>query len=165
MSNSRLPVLIVLALLAAVIGWWWYGHSAKPAGSITVYYTKLDGQTEVPWHVSLGPAHDLQSVAFYAAAQALAGPAPDVQAVRFPVGTHTRSVHVDGSTVTVDLSAEVTKSGGGSFSESGAFKALVWTMTGISGVSAVAVRVEGAKVTTLPGGHLEIDEPLTRANW
>ena len=166
MSISRALALGALLVAAAIGGWWVFGHF-KPASSaaITIYYTAMDGETETPYSVSLGPARDPQSIAFYAATQAIAGPSADVQAVRFPRGTYVRSVHVTGSTAEVDLSGELKRSGGGSFAESGAFKELVWTMTGLPGITAVAIRVEGSKIPTLPGGHLEIDEPLTRSSW
>lgn len=166
MNISRALVFAALLIAAGIGGWWTYGHFRPVASaSITIYYTNLDGQTVVPYQVSLGPARDQESVAFYAATQAIAGPSADVQAIRFPRGTYVRSVHVTGSTADVDLSGEIKRSGGGSFAESAAFKALVWTMTGLPGISAVAIRVEGSKVPTLPGGHFEIDEPLTRSNW
>ena len=165
MRISRAPLVIAAALIAAIVGWWAYGHFAGTVGgsTITVYYTKLDGTTEAPWQVTLGPARDAQSVAFYAAAQALAGPPSDVSAVRFPVGTRVRAVRIEGSTVAVDLTG--VRFNGGSFAESGAFKSLVWTMTALPAINAVAVRIDGTKVTTLPGGHLELDEPLNRSSW
>jgi spore germination protein GerM len=74
-------------------------------------------------------------------------------------------VHVDGSTASVDLGGAVAANGGGSFAESGEFKALVWTLTSLPGVDAVQVKIDGTRVPTLPGGHLELDEPLTRQSW
>jgi spore germination protein GerM len=160
---------IVLLVLAAAIAYFLYRQVLQPkrvaADTITVYYCKTDGETLVPWKVTLGPARDRKSVAFYAAAQALAGPEPGVEAIRFPAGTIARSVSVDGSTVTVDLSKDAASQPGGSFAESGEFKALVWTLTDLPGISNVRVRIAGATVATLPGGHLELDEPLARANW
>jgi spore germination protein GerM len=132
---------------------------------VTVYYTALDGKTEKPYSVTLGPARDLRSVAFYAATQAVAGPPQDVDAIRFPPGTHVRALDVDKGTAIVDLSGDVNKFGGGSFDEGGMFKSLVWTLTAIHGIDAVSIRVEGARVATLPGGHLELDEPLSRSSW
>jgi spore germination protein GerM len=76
-----------------------------------------------------------------------------------------RAVDLDGSTVTVDLSGEVAKSAEGGFVEAAEFKALVWTLTGLPGVSAVRVLIDGTSVATLPGGHLELDEPLTRSSF
>ncbi len=78
-----LRALGVVALLgvAAYIGYRAFARPAPNVGaSIAVYYTKIDGTTLAKWNVSLGPARDLPSVAFYAAVQAVAGPA-----VRVPV--------------------------------------------------------------------------------
>jgi spore germination protein GerM len=136
-----------------------------PGEFITIYYCKLDGTTMVPWRVSLGSAKDPKSVAFYAAVQAVAGPPPNVEAVRFPAGTKVGRLDVNGATAVVDLSNDVKSGEGGSFTESGEFKSLVWTLTGLSGIKEVRVTVAGARLATLPGGHLELDEPLSRANW
>jgi spore germination protein GerM len=161
--------LIFAALLATAV---FLGYrlmtrvSTPPVGeTITVYYCKVDGTTLVPWKVSLGAARDLRSVAFYATAQVLAGPPSGTEAIRFPAGTAVRAVDVSNGKATVDLSSAVESSSGGSFAESGEFKALVWTLTALPGISAVQVRVEGRTLATLPGGHLELDEPLTRSSW
>ena len=61
--------------------------------------------------------------------------------------------------------AAALESTGGSFAETGEFKALVWTLTGLPGVSAVQIEVDGAKVATLPGGHLELEQPLARSSF
>jgi len=96
----------------------------------------------------------------------VAGPPPGTEAVRFPSGTHVRAVDVDGTTADVDLSKDVAASAEGGFAESAEFKALVWTLTQPSlGVTAVKVRVDGTRVATLPGGHLELDEPLSRSSF
>lgn len=169
MRSLRL-IALVAVFAVAVAGAWWFvvrrDHSA-PA-TITVYYTKSDGTSEIPWHVSLGPARDRTSIAFYAAAQVLAGPPSETEAVRFPAGTHVLSVAVTGSTVDVNMSPEVEKAAEGGFTESAVFKSLVWTLTDpntLPGVSAVRVRIGGTRMATLPGGHLELDEPLTRASF
>lgn len=158
---------VVLVLAAAVAtGWWYAGHRSSPAADqLTVYYTRLDGSTEASWSVSVGPAKDPRSVAFYAATQAIAGPPSGIDAVRFPNGTRVRSVEVNGSTAIVDLSKEVDGLAGGSFAETAAFKALVWTMTDLPGIAAVVIRVDGARISTIPGGHFELDEPLARSSW
>jgi spore germination protein GerM len=159
--------LLVVLVLAVVAGWYYFSYHGNnaPSGSVTVYYTKFDGQTEVPYTVTLGPAHDLRSVAFYAATQAVAGPPPNIDAIRFPAGTHVRAVDLNGATAVVDLSQDVKNTGGGSLDEGGMFKSLVWTLTALHGVEAVSIRVEGSRVATLPGGHLELDEPLSRSSW
>ncbi len=159
-------VLLVLFVVAAGAAWW-YTHRSPIGDTITVYYTKADGSTLVPWRVSLGPARDRGSVAFYAATQCVAGPPPGTEAVRFPSGTRVRAVDVEGATADVDLSREVAGSTPeGSFAEGAEFKALVWTLTQPSlGITSVKVRVDGARVATLPGGHLELDGTLSRSSF
>jgi spore germination protein GerM len=156
----------LLAVIAFVAYRYFAPRASSPGVTIPVYYAKLDGETLAKWDVSVNPnARDADSVAFYATAQAVAGPPPDVTAIRFPSGTIVRSTHVSGSTATVDLGGTVAHEQSGSFAESGEFKALVWTLTALPGVDAVDVKVDGARVATLPGGHLELDEPLTRTSW
>lgn len=165
---GRWIAFVVLFAIAAGAGWWFFGnHSTPVADHVTVYYTKLDGTTEVPWSVSLGPARDPKSVAFYAATQAIAGPPAGTEAVRFPSGTRVLGVAIDGSTIEVDLSKEVDGLAGGSFAETAAFKSLVWTLTGptLPSIKSVSIRIEGARVPTIPGGHFELDQPLSRASW
>lgn len=157
--------VVALLIVAAFVGYRILSRPAAGPATVTVYYTKTDGDTIVPFHVSLGPARDLASVAFYAAVQAVSGPAPDIAAVRFPPGTIVRHVGVSGSTAAVDLGGAVANSQSGSLTESGEFKALVWTLTALPGIRAVQIRLNGARVPTLPGGHLELDEPLTRQSW
>jgi spore germination protein GerM len=168
MRASRALVLIVL-FVAAVAAAWWYTHRQMNGGvgdAIDVFYAKADGTTLVPWRVSLGPARDRASVAFYAATQAVAGPPAGTDAVRFPAGTHVQAVDVQGSTADVDLSKQIAVSAEGGFAESAEFKALVWTLTQPSlGITAVKVRIDGARVATLPGGHLALDEPLSRSSF
>jgi hypothetical protein len=169
MRSQRL-IALVIALAVAVFGSWWLikGRHHGGGDSIIVYYTRPDGTTEVPWRVSLGPARDPKSVAFYAAAQALAGPATEIEAIRFPPGTRVRAVQIDGPVVDVDISGEVGKSAEGGLTETAEFKSLVWTLTDpntLPGINAVRVRVDGTRVATLPGGHFELDEPLSRSTF
>ena len=140
--------------------------------TMAVYYAKLDGNSLGDLHVSLRPRQPDESVAehrhntvLYAAVEAVAGPPNDIKAIRFPPGTRVRSVDIEGTTASVDLSKEVEQQAGGSFGENGEFKALVYTMTGIRGINAVQVTVDGARLETLPGGHLELDQPLHRSDW
>ncbi len=169
MRSQRLIAIVAVAAVALLSVWFInQRHAAGDGGSIVVYYTKADGTSEVPWRVTLGPARDPKSVAFYAAAQVLAGPASDVDAVRFPAGTHVRALDISGSTVDVDLSGEVAKSAQGGFAENALFKSLVWTLTDkktLPGIDAVRIRVDGTRVATLPGGHFELDEPLARTTF
>lgn len=163
---GRPIALVILFAIAIGAGWWFFNHRAPSAEDrITIYYTKIDGSTEVPWSVSLGPARDPKSVAFYAATQAIAGPPAGTEAVRFPPGTRVLGVEINGSTVNVDISKEVGGLASGSFAEGATFKSLVWTMTALPGISSVSIRVDGARIPTLPGGHFELDQPLTRSSW
>jgi len=175
MRASRALVLIVLFVIAVGAAWW-YTTRLRPSplgDAITVYYAKADGTTLVPWQISLDPkrdrsdpVRDRNSAIFYAVTQCLAGPPPGTEAVRFPAGTHVLSVDVVGSTADVDISKDVASSAEGGFAESAEFKALVWTLTQPKfNVSSVKVKIAGARVATLPGGHLELDEPLSRSSF
>ena len=162
--------MVALLVAVAAIAWYFTSHRTG-AGGITVYYTKVDGASEIPWTISVRPpnakesaAEYTQYLALYAASQAVAGPPQSVTAVRFPAGTTVLSASVEGTTATVDLSADVNRSGG-TLNESGEFKSLVWTLTSLPGVDRVAVRIAGAKVATLSGGNFELDEPLRRSDW
>lgn len=170
MRNSRVFFLLALLIAVAAVAWYLSSHRASP-GEVTVYYSKVDGQSEIPWTISMrkqqsgeSAAAYAQYVALYAASQAVAGPPSDVTAIRFPAGTRVLSVRVDGTTATVDLSPEVNHPSG-ALNEGGEFKALIWTLTALPGIDSVAVRVAGSKVATLNGGSFELDEPLRRSDW
>ena len=70
-----------------------------------------------------------------------------------------------GSTATVDLSKDVERQAGGTFGENGMFKSLVYTVTAVPGIASVKITIGGATLPTLPGGHLELDEPLHRSDF
>lgn len=165
MRATRVVALVVLLVVAAATSWWYFGRHADQPATVTIYSSKADGSTLVPWTVTLGPARDRQSVAFYAAVQAVAGPPEGVDAVRFPSGTHVLSADVDGSAVDVDLSKEAGTHVEGSLNETAEFKGLVYTLTALPGTTTVNVRIGGERVATLPGGHFELDEPLTRKSF
>lgn len=173
MRTSRAFFWIVLLVAAAAAVWYWSSHRRSAIGEhITVYYTKADGKTEVPWSVSMRPqrpgetaAEHLRNTVDYAAVQAIAGPESSITAIRFPTGTHVLSADVNDSTATVDLSEEVKNQTAGVMGESGQFKSLVWTLTSLPGIDRVEILVQGQKLATLPGGQFEIDEPLRRSDW
>lgn len=173
MRTSRALLWIAIPAIVAIALWVWNSHRHSAVGDhIVVYYTKPDGRTEVPWSVSMRPqqpgesaAAHLHDAVLYAAVQAVTGPESTISAIRFPTGTHVLSADVNNSTATVDLSGEVKNQGAGVLGESGAFKALVWTLTALPGINQVAIRVHGQVLSTLPGGHLELDEPLRRSDW
>lgn len=170
---SRAFLWIVLLVLAVLISWYFASHRPSTIGDhVTIYYTKDDGRTEVPWTVTMRPqqpgesaTEHLRNAVLYAATQAVAGPPSNLAAVRFPPGTHVLSVDVNDSTALVDLSKEVKNQNSGVTGESGEFKSLVWTLTALPGIDRVAVRVEGQTLETLPGGEFELKEPLRRSDW
>lgn len=168
-SRTRMARSVVLALaLAGAVGTTscFAERSASPTkDQLSIYYTQADGSRVNSWTVPLGVAHDSRSVGFFAALQAIAGPPAGVDAIRFPAGTYVRSVEIETSAVIVALSRDVDRLAGGSLNESGAVKALVWTMTGLPGIDSVSIRVDGVRVATIPGGHFELDEPLRRSDW
>lgn len=163
---------MILAIIAIGVWYWSSARRSAVGDHITVYYTKPDGRTEVPWSVSMRPPQPgesrqghLRDAVLYAAVQAVTGPESSISAIRFPAGTHVLAADVTTSTATVDLSGEVRNLNSGVLEESGAFKALVWTLTALPGIDRVAIRVQGQQLSTLPGGHLELDEPLRRSDW
>jgi spore germination protein GerM len=167
----RIVALLVLLAVVAFLCWFFLFRPPPPTGPLTVYYTKLDGSTLGAWTISQRPREAnessrqyLQYRALYAAIQAVAGPPSDVRAIRFPGGTHVNAVTVAGPDADVDLSSEVTHQAG-TFGENGEFKALVYTLTGIRGIDAVQVTVDGRRLQTLPHGSLELDTPLRRSDW
>jgi sporulation and spore germination protein len=170
--SQQLFLLIVVLVLATVASWYFLSHRGGGApSSLTIYYTKLDG-AESAWSISMRPqlpgestVEHAHNAVLYAAVQSVAGPPSDVQAVRFPPGTHVVSANVSNSIATVDLSNEVTNQVGGTFGENGEFKSLVYTLTGLPGIDAVQITIGGRKVNALPGGHLELDQPLRRSDW
>jgi hypothetical protein len=161
-------------LVVAGATWLVLRHMQAPSlgQSITISYATMNGNTLATFPVSLRPAlpgesptEHLHNAALYAAVSAVAGPTSDVAAVRFPHGTRVLSVTVTGATAIVDLSSDVANQPGGTFGENGEFKALVYTLTALPGIDAVQVTVQGRKLDTLPGGHLELDQPLHRSDW
>ncbi len=173
MRGNRAVALVVLLAIVAAGAWLYLSHKPPElGGSLTVYYTKLDGTTLGTLSVSLRPrepgesgAEHLRNAVLYAAVQAVTGPPSDVQAIRFPPGTRVQDVSVSGTTATIDLSKDVERQPGGTFGENGMFKSLVYTVTAVPGIAAVKITIGGATLPALPGGHLELDEPLHRSDF
>jgi hypothetical protein len=171
-TGRIIAIVVVLALIAGITGYEISSHSHPAGGNLNVYFTKMDGTSMGTFSVSVRPplpgesaSEHRHNVALYAAVQAVAGPPGGTEAIRFPSATRVQSVSVDGSTATIDLSREVTRQAGGSFGEDGEFKALVYTMTSVPGIDAVKVTIDGATLPTLPGGHVELDQPLHRSDF
>lgn len=170
MRARSVALLIVIVLIVAVAAYVMLRPRAAPE-TLSVDYVKDNGSLG-SWVLTLrprGPGETdqeyLQYRVLYAAAQSIAGPPAGIRAVRFPPGTHVLSASVAGSTAVVNLSNEVESGVGGSFGENGEFKGLVFTLTGIDGISSVQVLVGDRKIATLPGGNLELDAPLGRSDW
>jgi spore germination protein GerM len=172
----KLPRLLVLVVLLVVVaaGTWYVlsNRASHTVETLGIYYTKADGNSLAQMRVTMRPpepgesaAEHLHNTARYAAVQAVAGPPSEIQAIRFPPGTQVLSASIDGSTATIDLSKQVEQQAGGTFGENGEFKALVYTMTAIRGINAVQILVEGSRLETLPGGHIELDQPLHRSDF
>ena len=173
MKLPRLLVLVVLLVVVAAGTWYVLSNRAShTVETLGIYYTKADGNSLAQMRVTMRPpepgesaAEHLHNTARYAAVQAVAGPPSEIQAIRFPPGTQVLSASIDGSTATIDLSKQVEQQAGGTFGENGEFKALVYTMTAIRGINAVQILVEGSRLETLPGGHIELDQPLHRSDF
>lgn len=173
MRSTRTLALVALLVVVVAGAWYALSHRTPSVGStLTVYYSKLDGASLGTFGVSLRPpqpgesaGEHLRNAVLYAAVQAIAGPPSDVAAVRFPPGTRVVTASVTGSTATVDLSNEIERGTGGTFAENGEFKALVYTVTSVPGIDALQITVGGATLPTLPGGHLELDQPLHRSDF
>lgn len=167
---------LLVALLVVIVAGTWFALSKRTPNAVPahliVYYTKIDGTTLGDMSVSLrarapgeSAAEHRGNVALYAAVEAVAGPPSEVQAVRFPPGTRVNGVTVTGTTATVDFSREIENPEQGDFGENGEFKGLVYTLTGLPNVDAVAITVDGKLLQTLPGGSFELDKPLHRSDW
>ena len=157
-------IVIVAMMLSGCAALHW--HRSHPGqGELLLYYPKTDGRTLVPYGAPLPVQTDLPHLARAVVATVLAGPELGVSAVRFPAGTLARSVTLEGSVATVDLSQGIEATPAGGFAENAEFKALVWSLTALPGITQVQIRVAGQRISTLPGGHFELDEPLSRSDW
>lgn len=130
---------------------------------ITVYYCRAGSDQLVHMPFTVDPKLAAPALASYALGQLVAGPSTGRdQLVLFPAGT-AASVSLDGDLATVNLDGPIARSfQSGAGDEAGLFKSLTYTMTGLPGIGRVQVTVAGARRASLPGGHFELDEPLTR---
>lgn len=130
---------------------------------ITVYYCQAGSDKLMPVQFSIDPKLAGSAAQSYALNQLLVGPTVGRDAVvLFPQGTQAALSH-QGKTAIVDLTGTIAKSfQGGATDEAAMFKSLTYTLTAFPDVSGVQVLVAGQKAAALPGGHFELDEPLTR---
>lgn len=148
------------------------GCSKKPQqvvqapGQFTVEFVDAGTGTLAPSEYSVDPNLHGEGLAEYAATQLLAGPATGRDAVvLFPAGT-TLNTTLQGDTAVVDITGPIAKAyTGGADDESAMFKSLTYTLTNVPGVARVQVLIDGKKRAALPGGHVELDEPLTRETF
>jgi spore germination protein GerM len=169
--SVRLPgaaaICIALAMLAGC------GHRGQSANhgqpvehQITVYYSKAGSDSLVAMRYTAGANLAGSALAQYAVSELVAGP-PDANStlIVFPADTRAHAT-LNGATVDVDLAGSITKHyAGGASDEAGLFKSLTYTLTELPGVTAVQVSLNGQVEAALPGGHLELDEPLTRETF
>jgi spore germination protein GerM len=130
---------------------------------ITVYYCKNGTEALVPLHYAADPKQSADRLAGFAVNQLLAGPGPLANAVvLFPPGTHA-TVSVTGETATVNLTGSIASGlHAGATDEVALFKSLTYTVTNLPDIKNVQVLIAGQKVAALPGGHLDLSEPLDR---
>jgi spore germination protein GerM len=146
------------------------GHAADHGQSadrqIAVYYCKAGSDSLVTMHYTAGANLAGSGLAQYVVSQLVAGP-PDANSalIVFPADTRAR-VTLNGAIADVDLTGSITKHyAGGAGDEAGLFKSLTYTLTELPGVTSVQVSLNGQVEAALPGGHLELDEPLTRETF
>ncbi|HLN47370.1 MAG TPA: GerMN domain-containing protein [Magnetospirillaceae bacterium] len=138
----------------------------QPAGHFTVDFVDAGTEALAPVDYTVDPNLQGEGLADYAATQLLAGPSTGRDAVvLFPAGT-VLNVTVQGDTAVADLEGPLAKAySGGADDESAMFKSLIYTLTNVPGIARVQVLVGGKKRAALPGGHMELDEPLTRESF
>lgn len=165
-----MAAILILAVIAFIV-WFFLLRPAPQPGSLTIYYTNLDGSSLGTWTITKRPREPSESAAAYlqyevryAAVQSVAGPPSGRQVIRFPPGTRVDAASIDGSTADIDLSNEVAQQSG-TFGENGEFKSLVYTLTALPGIDAVQITIAGRRLQTLPHGNLELDTPLRRSDW
>ena len=143
-----------------------HGQSQSAERQITVYYCKAGSDSLVAMHYTAGTGLAGPALAQYAVSQLLAGPPePNSALLVFPPDTRALATQ-HGATVDIDITGSIAKHyAGGAGDEAGLFKSLTYTLTELPGVTAVQVSLNGQVEAALPGGHLELDEPLTRETF
>ena len=165
MSGPRRATSLLIAAVTAAMLVFAAGCSKKPAqvvqapGHFTVDFVDAGTETLAPSEYSVDPNLQGEGLAEYAATQLLAGPSTGRDAVvLFPAGT-VLNVKLQGDTAVVEIGGQIADD------ESAMFKSLTYTLTNVPGVARVQVLVGGKKRAALSGGHMELDEPLTRESF
>ncbi|BCV23193.1 GerMN domain-containing protein [Moorella sp. Hama-1] len=125
---------------------------------VLVYFLTRDGRYLVPVTVSFNPTREVAKVAVE---KLLAGPQGDSLQPVFPEGVKLRDIYLlnDQQTVYVNLTREFLQIKDARQADL-AVKALVLTMTNLTGVKEVQILVEGNKVPEVAG--VKLDAPLAR---
>ena len=165
--SSRKRLAIAVALVISATGC--TGHRAAappPPDQVTVYFCKAGTDSLVAFHYSAAKNASPEARAQSAVAQLLAGPVdPNPALLTFPADTRAK-ITVSDTIADVDLSGSITRRySGGAGDEAGLFKSLTYTVTDIPGITAIQIRLNGLVAPALPGGQLELDEPLSRATF
>ena len=139
---------------------------APPTGQFTIVFVNAGTQELDPVQYTIDPNLNSSGIAEFAVTQLLAGPSTGRDSViLFPAGT-ALDVSVHNDTAVVNVTGPVAKYyGGGADDESAMFKSLTYTLTNIPGITRVQILVAGKQSAALPGGHLELDAPLTRETF
>ena len=164
--RSRGKQFFAFMLVAAAVAGCARNQRTVTPHEVTVYYCRAGTGVlvSVPYTVDA----KLQGAALdnFLVSQVIAGPSGGREALAlFPADT-TATVTKSGQTDVVDLRGSLDKRyPGGTTDEIGMFKSLVYTLTAQPNVKDVQVKVDGQTLAALPGGHLELDEPLTRETF
>ena len=110
--TSRAFIIVALLIAAAAVSWYWATHRPMgTSGRITIYYTKLDGGSEIPWSVSMRPQQPGESGAepgttrfFMRQRKRLPGLRATSRRCAFRPDTSVITASVNDSTALVDLS-------------------------------------------------------------
>ena len=160
-------LLLLTVLVAAVVAVRWF--SRAPA-QVDAYFVHFDDVHHTGALVSVrrpGPGGNATLGARLEAAlrALLAGPSPAERrqgmTSEIPAGTMLRGVRVDGTTLTVDLSADFAR-GGGSTSMLARLSQVVYTATQFPQIPQVRLLLDGQRVQALGGEGLLIEDPLRR---
>ncbi|HXX36660.1 MAG TPA: GerMN domain-containing protein [bacterium] len=161
-------VVIVAALVTGARVLRWPRPPAGPRAGIEVFFVRYSegGRTgalvTVRRPATPGPV-DVRVAA--ALRELLAGPSAEERGrgivSEIPPGTGLRSVHVHGSTATIDLTAAFAN-GGGSTSMLARLWQVVYTATQTSGIHAVQILIGGRHEQALGGEGVAIDRPIER---
>jgi len=158
-------LLVVLAAVVLAVRWF-----SRPPAEVDAYFVHFDDVHHTGALVSVrrpGPRRDasLRARLETALRALLAGPSPDERrqgmTSEIPAGTALRSVRVDGTTLTVDLSSNFA-SGGGSTSMLARLSQIVYTATQFPQIPQVRLLLDGQRVQALGGEGVLIEDPLRR---